>query len=105
MPLNSYISLYEHGEDTQEEKQQPLIETIQTMKDNNPEELFLNKEYLQMIEQELKKRLSDLENQVLHLHLLGIDYQTIAKLLDKSPKSIDNALQRIKAKMAGIVQI
>ena len=58
-----------------------------------------------MIEQELKKRLSDLENQVLHLHLLGIDYQTIAKLLDKSPKSIDNALQRIKAKMAGIVQI
>ena len=75
------------------------------MKDNNPEELFLNKEYLQMIEQELKKRLSDLENQVLHLHLLGIDYQTIAKLLDKSPKSIDNALQRIKAKMAGIVQI
>ena len=75
------------------------------MKDNNPEELFLNKEYLQMIEQELKQRLSDLENQVLHLHLLGIDYQTIAKLLDKSPKSIDNALQRIKAKMAGIVQI
>ena len=105
MPLNSYISLYEQGEDTQEEKQQPLIETIQTMKDNNPEELFLNKEYLQMIEQELKKRLSDLENQVLHLHLLGIDYQTISKLLDKSPKSIDNALQRIKAKMAGIVQI
>ena len=103
MPLNSYISLYEQGEDTQEEKQQPLIETIQTMKDNNPEELFLNKEYLQMIEQELKKRLSDLENRV--LHLLGIDYQTIAKLLDKSPKSIDNALQRIKAKMAGIVQI
>ena len=105
MPLNSYISLYEQGEDTREEKQQPLIETIQTMKDNNPEELFLNKEYLQMIEQELKKRLSDLENRVLHLHLLGIDYQTIAKLLDKSPKSIDNALQRIKAKMAGIVQI
>ena len=105
MPLNSYISLYEQGEDTQEEKQQPLIETIQTMKDNNPEELFLNKEYLQMIEQELKQRLSDLENRVLHLHLLGIDYQTIATLLDKSPKSIDNALQRIKAKMAGIVQI
>ena len=84
MPLNSYISLYEQGEDTQEEKQQPLIETIQTMKDNNPEELFLNKEYLQMIEQELKQRLSDLENRVLHLHLLGIDYQTISKLLDST---------------------
>ena len=52
-----------------------------------------------MIEQELKQRLSDLENRVLHLHLLGIDYQTIAKLLDKSPKSIDNALQRIRGKI------
>ena len=89
----------------QEEKQQPLIETIQTLKDNNPEELFLNKEYFQRIEQELKTRLSDLENRVLQLHLLGMDYQTIAKLLDKSPKSIDNALQRIKAKMANIVKI
>lgn len=103
IPLNSYVSLYEDGEGMQEEKQPPLIETIQTMKDNNPEELFLNKEYLQMIEQELKERLSDLENRVLHLHLLGMDYQTIAKLLDKSPKSIDNALQRIKTKMAAIL--
>lgn len=103
IPLNSYISLYEGGDEMREEKQPPLIETIQTVKDNNPEELFLNKEYLEMMEQELKKRLSDLENRVLHLHLLGMDYQTIAKLLDKSPKSIDNALQRIKTKMSAIL--
>ena len=103
IPLNSYISLYEDGDGTQEENQPPLIETIQAVKDNNPEELFLNKEYLERIEQELKNRLSDLENRVLHLHLLGMDYQTIAKLLDKSPKSIDNALQRIKTKMSTIL--
>lgn len=103
IPLNSYISLYEGEDEAQEEKNPPLIETIQTVKDNNPEELFLNKEYLQTIEQELKERLSALENRVLHLHLLGMDYQTIAKLLDKSPKSIDNALQRIKAKMSMII--
>lgn len=35
---------------------------------------------------------------VLYLHLMGTDYKTIAELLGKSPKSIDNALQRIKAK-------
>ena len=34
----------------------------------------------------------------LALHLMGTDYKTIAELLGKSPKSIDNALQRIKAK-------
>ena len=29
---------------------------------------------------------------------MGTDYRKIAELLDKSPKSIDNALQRIKNK-------
>ena len=104
MPLNSYISLYESSDEQQEEKQQQtLIETIQTEKNNNPEELFLDKEYFQSIEHELEKRLSDLESRVLYLHLLGTDYQTIARLLGKSPKSIDNALQRIKGKMMTII--
>lgn len=102
MPLNSYVSLYEQKEDANEEKQQPLIELLQAEKENNPEELFLDKEYFQMLEQELKERLSDLESRVLHLHLMGEDYHSIAKLLDKSPKSIDNALQRIKKKMQDV---
>lgn len=104
IPLNSYVSLYEVSDESSEEKQPPLIDQLQTSKDNNPEELFLDKEYFLMIEQELKKRLSDLENRVLHLHLMGEDYRTIAKLLDKSPKSIDNALQRIKQKMSVILE-
>lgn len=104
IPLNSYISLYEGADGMQEEMHQPLIETIQPLKDNNPEELFLNKEYMEMVERALKKKMSDLENRVLYLHLLGIDYQTIAKLLDKSPKSVDNALQRIKSKMSMIMK-
>lgn len=104
MPLNSYISLYDVNETSSEEKKQPLIEQLQTQKDNNPEELFLDKEYFAMLEHELKERLSDLESRVLHLHLMGEDYRSIAKLLDKSPKSIDNALQRIKQKMSVILE-
>ena len=41
---------------------------------------------------------------MLYLHLLGTDYKTIAKLLDKSPKTIDNALQRIKNKTEKILE-
>ncbi len=104
IPLNSYVSLYESGESTEEEKQQPLIEQLRTERGNNPEELFLDKEYFAMIERELKVRLSDLESRVLHLHMLGEDYRSIAKLLDKSPKSVDNALQRIKQKMSIILE-
>lgn len=98
LPLNSYISLYTDGED------QPLIESIESMIDRNPEELFLDKEYIQMLKLELEQNLSDLESRVLYLHLQGIDYQTIAKLLDKSAKSIDNALQRIKNKTEKIIK-
>lgn len=103
MPLNSYVSLYDTGEEVSDEKQTPLIEQLQNSKDNNPEELFLDKEYFHTIEQKLKERLSEFESRVLHLHLMGEDYRTIAKLLDKSPKSIDNALQRIKQKVFDIL--
>ena len=48
--------------------------------------------------EELKGNLSALENHVLYLHLMGTDYKTIAELLGKSPKAIDNALQRIRGK-------
>lgn len=98
LPLNSYISLYTDGED------QPLIESIESMIDRNPEELFLDKEYIQMLKLELEQNLSDLESKVLYLHLQGIDYHTIAKLLNKSAKSIDNALQRIKNKTEKIIK-
>ena len=104
IPLNSYVSLYEQKEDGGEDRKQPLIEFLRAEKDNNPEEIFLDKEYFSMMEQELKKRLSDLESRVLHLYLIGEDYRSIARLLDKSPKSIDNALQRIKTKIVQLIE-
>lgn len=97
-PLNSYISLYEKGED-----QSSLIETMEADIQTNPEELFVSREYAALLESKLEENLSDLENRVLYLHLLGTDYKTIARLLDKSPKTIDNALQRIKNKTEKIL--
>ena len=92
-PLNFYVSLYE----TNDEKE-TLIETVEPLEENNPEALFLGREYVELLKSRLEETLSDLENRVLYLHLLGTDYKTIARLLDKSPKTIDNALQRIKGK-------
>ena len=54
--------------------------------------------------QELKDQLSKLENRVLYLHLMGMDYLKIAEVMDKSPKAIDNALQRIKGKARHILE-
>ncbi len=98
-PLNFYVSLYE----TNEEKE-ALIETVEASEDNNPEVLFVGREYVELIKSRLEESLSDLESRVLYLHLLGTDYKTIAKLLDKSPKTVDNALQRIKSKTEKILE-
>ena len=98
-PLNSYISLYETSEE-----QGSLIETMAAGQESNPEELLVSQEYAWLLEMKLEESLSALENRVLYLHLLGTDYKTIARLLDKSPMTIDNALQRIKGKTEKILR-
>ena len=103
LPLNSYISLYEDSEQEGEGRSLPLIDTIESSKENDPEVLYFGKEYTEAFAEQLKELLSPLENHVLYLHLMGTDYRTIAELLGKSPKSVDNALQRIKTKAQKIL--
>ena len=103
LPLNSYVSLYEDSEQVGEGRSLPLIDTIQSSKENDPEVLYFGKEYTEVFAEQLKELLSPLENHVLYLHLMGTDYRTIAELLGKSPKSVDNALQRIKTKAQKIL--
>lgn len=103
LPLNSYVSLYEDSEQVGEGRSLPLIDTIESSKENDPEVLYFGKEYTEAFAEQLKELLSPLENHVLYLHLMGTDYRTIAELLEKSPKSVDNALQRIKTKAQKIL--
>lgn len=103
LPLNSYVSLYEDSEQVGEGRSLPLIDTIESSKENDPEVLYFGKEYTKAFAEQLKELLSPLENHVLYLHLMGTDYRTIAELLGKSPKSVDNALQRIKTKAQKIL--
>ena len=98
-PLNSYVSFYEQGED-----ESTLEDTMAASGESNPEELFVSQEYVRILQSRLEESLSDLENRVLYLHLMGTDYKTIARLLDKSPKTVDNALQRIKNKTEKILE-
>ena len=103
LPLNSYVSLYEDSEQVGEGRSLPLIDTIESSKENDPEVLYFGKEYTEAFAEQLKELLSPLENHVLYLHLMGTDYRTIAELLGKSPKSVDNALQRIRTKAQKIL--
>lgn len=98
LPLNSYVSLYEESEVCRDGKKLPLIDTISAVQESDPEALYFNKEYTELFIDRLKATLSPLENRVLDLHLMGADYRQIAEILEKTPKSIDNAIQRIRMK-------
>ena len=51
------------------------------------------------MEQKIREQLSDFENQVLARYLEGENYLQIAADLSRPPKSVDNALQRIRSKV------
>ena len=104
IPLNSYVSLYEESEVRRDGKKLPLIDTIGTEKESDPAALYFSREYTEIFIEQLKERLSPLENHVLYLHLTGADYRKIAEILEKPPKSIDNAIQRIRNKAEKMIR-
>ena len=55
--------------------------------------------------EKLKEILSKFELSVLYLISSGMSYKEIATVLGKTPKSIDNALQRIKKKAAPLFNL
>lgn len=97
MPLNSYVSLSEPLYEEASERE--LVEMIAQRDVVDPEEMFLRREKAEHIGAEIRDRLSSLEKTVLSLYMNGMNYQEIAVELDRTPKSIDNALQRIKRKL------
>lgn len=99
IPLNNYISLYSQASGEGGEGA-PLLELLQSIRDRNPEELVIDREDVSMIEEGLEKSLSKFEKKVFDLYAAGISYVQIAEILDKTPKSVDNAIQRIKNKLS-----
>lgn len=95
-PLNSYVSLYEEPEN---DGQVPLAEVLQSLTNGNPEDMVIDQENVEAFQKKIEKCLSKMEKEVLALTLQGLDYHQVAQIMDKSPKSIDNALQRIKGKL------
>lgn len=66
----------------------------------SPEELLLDRESANDIIQNYSRYLSKFEAEVLKLYLEGYRCSEIADGLDRSEKSVDNAVQRIRRKLA-----
>lgn len=85
-PLNSYISL--------SEEESPILDSL-VFEQQDPEAIVIDRENVNVIQEKIRQHLSPFETQVLDSYLEGMTYTQIAEDMGKSPKSIDNALQRI----------
>lgn len=87
-PLNDYVSL-------------ELLSSETGSAD--PEDLIIRREALHALEADISGSLTRLEKQVLARYLEGESYAEIARAVGRSPKSVDNAVQRIRRKTAKVL--
>ncbi len=92
IPLNTYISF-------SQEQNGESLEDLVSYDISSPEQLLIEQEKFKEFQEQLWSKLSNMEKKVLELYLDGNNYTTIARILDKPDKSIDNALQRIRQKL------
>ena len=70
------------------------------MAQRNPEDDMIDREYTAALLAGVRKQLSEFEAKILGYYLDGLSCRDIAETVGKSPKSVDNAVQRIRRKVA-----
>ena len=66
---------------------------------SEPEAVVLSKESAERLKAAIRENLTELEQNVLSLYLLGYSYAEISKRLSIDEKACDNAMQRVRRKL------
>jgi RNA polymerase sporulation-specific sigma factor len=98
-PLNSYVSFSHTPAGQESEVDCTLGDALPGPAVDDPASCVISTEELQSLLSCLGSTLSKLESQVLTCYLEGRSYEEIGGLLDCDPKTVDNALQRVKRKV------
>ena len=98
-PLNTGVSLEESLLNPQRESSTRIVQDQRRV----PEEQVLARERAQEFYREFLRRLSSFEQEVLQLYLDGFSYRAMAQITGREEKAIDNAVQRIRRKLARIL--
>jgi RNA polymerase sporulation-specific sigma factor len=96
-PLNTYVSFSNTRAGSEQET--TLADVLPDDPVTDPINQAISTEELQSLVECLGKVLSPLESQVLAMYLEGRSYEEVAERLECNPKSVDNALQRVKRKV------
>jgi RNA polymerase sporulation-specific sigma factor len=96
-PLNTYVSFSNSRAGSEQET--TLADVLPDDPVTDPVNQAISTEELQSLVECLGRVLSPLESQVLAMYLEGRSYEEVAERLECNPKSVDNALQRVKRKV------
>ena len=96
-PLNYYLSL--NRPMYEEDADRTLMDTLPGPAFSDPEYVFLVREQVKELRQELSDSLSEFEFQVLNLYVNQNTYKEIADEMGTTTKAVDNALCRVKRKL------
>ena len=66
----------------------------------DPERLIIDRDHVANLLESTRKQLSEFEAKILGYYLEGLSCREIAEAVGKSPKSVDNAVQRVRRKAA-----
>lgn len=97
--LNYAMSIEEETED-EEGTLHNLKEKLTAGLDSDPESYIIAEESRTDLERLLAGCLSKMEYEVIGYYRDGMSYTEIAVVMDKSPKAIDNAIQRARGKIS-----
>jgi RNA polymerase sporulation-specific sigma factor len=98
-PLNQYVS-FAQTPAAATDSEATLEEILPGPMSEEPSEAVIATEELRSLVSCLSSVLSDLESRVLSLYLDGHSYEIIGERLECDTKTVDNALQRVKRKVA-----
>lgn len=96
-PLNTYVSFSNSRPGSEQET--TLADVLPDDPVTDPINQAISSEELGSLIECLGRVLSPLEREVLAMYLEGRSYEEVAERLDCNPKSVDNALQRVKRKV------
>ena len=101
IPLNTYVSIYSpvYSEQGETEEGSFMVDHSLEAAELSPEEILIDRENVQNLREKIETCLSPMERKVFDFYMDGMTSQEIAREMEKEPKSIDNALQRIRTKV------
>ena len=93
--LNQSISL-----DTPDFDSNSYTSGTSSLAQRDPEDFLIDREHTAALLAGVRKQLSEFEAKILGYYLDGLSCREIAETVGKPPKSVDNAVQRIRRKVA-----